>query len=150
MDIRTENSKDIALFFTLFNEILQKVTGKPEYKFNPRYFMGGEGGANYKAIKIVYGEEFAKTRVVGCQWHFRSDATKKSRNLPEDMQDIFNKTCEKLCKSTITTSQYNVLKGQLEELAKKHPALEPWIKWWDACRSHIFAPSGEEDFLELI
>ena len=43
MDIRTENSKDIALFSTLFNEILQKVTGKPEYKFNPSYFLAMKG-----------------------------------------------------------------------------------------------------------
>ena len=43
MNIRTENSKDIALFFTLFNEILQKVTGKPEYKFNPWYFLCDKG-----------------------------------------------------------------------------------------------------------
>ena len=55
------------------------------------------------------------------------------------MQDIFNKTCEKLCKST-TTSQYNLLKGQLEELAKKHPTLNLWIQWWHVHRSHIFVP----------
>ena len=66
MDIRTDNTKDIALFFTMFNEILQKVTGKPDYKFNPRYFMCNQGGTNHKAIKYVYGEEFAKARVVGC------------------------------------------------------------------------------------
>ena len=73
----------------------------------------------------------AKKRAVGCQWHFRSNSTKKSRILPEDVMDIFNQTCEKLCKST-TTSQYNLLKGQLEELAKKHPTLDPWIQWWYA------------------
>ena len=140
MDIRTENTKDIALCFTMFNEILQKVTGKPNYKFNPRYTMYNGGGANHKAIKYVYGEEFAKARVVVCQWHFRRNATKKARSMPEDMQDIFNKTCEKLCKSTTTTSQYNLLKEQLEELAKKHTTLNPWIQWWHVCRSHIFAP----------
>ena len=47
MDIRTENSTDIALFFTLFNEILQKVTGRPEYKFNLRYFLCDEGSTNH-------------------------------------------------------------------------------------------------------
>ena len=51
MDLRTENSKDIALFFTLFN---------------PRYFLWDKGGANCNAIKIVYGEDFCKERVVGC------------------------------------------------------------------------------------
>ena len=79
VDIRTENTKDIALFLTMFNEILQKVTGKPDYKFNSRYFMCDEGGTNHKAIKCVIGEEVAKAREMGCQWHFRSDATKKAR-----------------------------------------------------------------------
>ena len=125
MDIRSENTKDIALFFTMFNEILQNVTGKPDYKFNPRYFMCNEGGTNHKAIKYAYGEEFAKARVVGCQWHFRSNATKKARSMPEDMQDIFNKTCKKRCKLTTTTSQYNLLKRQLEELAKEISHYEP-------------------------
>ena len=140
MDIRTENIKDIALFFTMLNEILQKVTGKPNYKFNSRYFVCDEGSANHKAIKYVYGEEFAKARVVGCKWHFRKNATMKARPMPEDIQDIFNKTCKKLCKSTTITNQYNLLKGELEELAKKHPTLNPWIQWWHVHRSHIFAP----------
>ena len=113
MDLRTENSKDIALFSTLFNEILQKVTGKPDYKFNQCYFLCDEGGANHNAIKIVYGEDFYKERVVGYQWYFRSDTNKKLKKLPEDMHEIFNKICEKLCKST-TASQYNLLKAQLE------------------------------------
>ena len=69
----------------MFNEILQKVTGRPYYKFNPRYLMCNEGGANHKAIKYVYDEKFAKARVVGCQWHFRSNVTKKARSMPVDM-----------------------------------------------------------------
>ena len=81
MDLRTENSKDIALFFTLFHEMLQKVTGKPDYKFNQYYFLCDEGRANHNAIKIVYGEDFCKERVVGCQWHFRSDVKKKIKEI---------------------------------------------------------------------
>ena len=72
------NTEDIVLFFNLFNEILQKVSGNPEYKFNLHYFLCDEEGANHKAIKTVYGEDFCKASVVGCQWHFRSDATKQS------------------------------------------------------------------------
>ena len=50
MDIRTEDTKDVALFFNLFNEILQKVSGSPEYKFNPHYFLCNEGGANQDSL----------------------------------------------------------------------------------------------------
>ena len=35
MEMQTENSNDIAIFFQLFNEILEKVSGIPNYKFNP-------------------------------------------------------------------------------------------------------------------
>ena len=33
MELRSENHKDIALFFSLFNEILSTVSGVPNYKF---------------------------------------------------------------------------------------------------------------------
>ena len=29
-----------------------------------------EAGANWQAIREVYGEEFYKNKVAGCQWHF--------------------------------------------------------------------------------
>ena len=58
MEIRSENHTDIALFLRLFNEILSEVSGRTGYKFNPRYFVCDEGGANFKAIREVYGEEF--------------------------------------------------------------------------------------------
>ena len=67
MDIRSENSKDIRMFFHLFNEILEKESGKPGYKFNPHTFMCDEGSANYKAIEMEYGTDFTKERVIGCQ-----------------------------------------------------------------------------------
>ena len=65
MDIHSENSKDIAMFFHLFNEILEKETGRPGYKFNPCTFMCDEGSANYRAIEMEYGTDFTKQRVVG-------------------------------------------------------------------------------------
>ena len=60
MDIQSENSQDITTFFKLFNEILQIETGNKDYKFNPRTFMCNEGSANYRAIQIVYGDDFTK------------------------------------------------------------------------------------------
>ena len=30
------------------------------------------------------------------------------------------------------------MKGILDEMAKVHPALKPWIAWWHVRRSHIF------------
>ena len=85
MEIRSENSKDIAQFFKLFNKLVAKVSKTEGKMFNPRTFMCDKGGANHKAIRIVYGDEFAKTRVVGCQWHFQNDASRIAKCIGPDM-----------------------------------------------------------------
>ena len=77
MKMRSENSEDIAIFFRLFNEMLGKASGIPNYKFNPRCFLCDEVGANYKAVRIVNGDDFCKDRVHGCQFHFQQQIQKK-------------------------------------------------------------------------
>ena len=128
MQMHTENAEDITLFFRLFNEIPQKVTENDKYKFNPRCFLCDEAGANYKAIKLLYGEEFCKQRVCGCQFHFKQQVQKKKHEVPEDMREEFIDTCNQLCKVT-TVSKYNILKGKLEEMAARVPQLYTWIDW---------------------
>ena len=58
MELHTENMQDITIFFTLFNEVLAKVSGKEGYKFNPRAFICDEGGANFTGLKEVYTKTF--------------------------------------------------------------------------------------------
>ena len=77
MEKRSENSEDIAIFFWLFNKMLEKVSGIKNYKFNPRCFLCDEAGASYKAIRIVYGDVFCQDRVHGCQFHFKQQIQKK-------------------------------------------------------------------------
>ena len=67
MDLRSKNSTDIATFCTLFSEVLAKETGRKDYTFHPRCFVCDEGGTNYKAIAMVYGADYCKEHVVGCQ-----------------------------------------------------------------------------------
>ena len=67
MELCSENYLDISLFLCLFNEMLAEISNRPGYKFNPRYFVCDEGGANYKAVWDVYGEDFVRHRVKGCQ-----------------------------------------------------------------------------------
>ena len=139
MDIRSENAKDITTFFTLFNEILQIESSNPEYKFNPRVFMCDEGSANYRAIQLVYGDDFMKEHVVGCQWHFKNDTIRKARQVGPDMRDLFTKLCKNLCTVT-TVARYKIIKSQLDEIAKVYPEITSWIDWWNECRNHIFGP----------
>ena len=59
----------MVMFFKLLNEMLQKVSGKKNYKFNPWRFYVDEGGANKNAIQEVFGLK-ALRKTVTCQWHF--------------------------------------------------------------------------------
>ena len=117
MELRSENHKDMALFFSLFNEILSTVSGVPNYKFNPRYFVCDEAGANYKAITELYRAEFSAMHVKGCQWHFKSDVKNHITKLVPEDQDTFVKTCYAMCDVT-KVADYNHLKQVLDDLAE--------------------------------
>ena len=60
-------------------------------------------------------------------------------------QATFKQICRKLCEVT-TVLMYHVLKGHLDEMAKKYEFLEPWIDWWHERQSHFWPPSEEVDF----
>ena len=139
MEIRSENYKDISLFFILFNAMLSVVKGVENYKFNPRYFVCDEAGANYKAIAEVYGKEFAATRVKGCQWHFKSDVKNHVNKLAPIDQESFVNTCNAMCDVT-TVAAYYRLKATLDKLTARNPEIKPFVMYWDPRRSHIFKP----------
>ena len=109
------------------------------YKFNPRYFVCDEAGANYKAIADVYGTEFSAIRVKGCQWHFKSDVKNYVSKLKPEDQETFVSTCNVLCDVT-TVADYNRLKLVLDDLAERNPQIKPFILYWDPHKSPIFRP----------
>ena len=129
MEIHSENMRDIAQFFSFFNEILAKEKKIPGYKFNLRCFVCDEGGYNYNTIPQVYGEDFCNMHIKGCQWHFKNDVAKKSTHIPIEIRDMVKDICHELCVVT-TVSKYNILKGKLDELSELAPILEKWIEWW--------------------
>ena len=112
--------------------------------FNPRTFMCDKGGANHKAIRIVYGDEFAKTRVVGCLWHFQNDASRIAKRIGPDMREMFITLTKELCKVT-TVAKYKILKTRQDEVAKLYPEIVNWINWWhegkatSSCLSEVVA-----------
>ena len=105
MDIRSEHHKDIALFMTLFNKMLAEVKGDKNYKFNLWYFVCDESGANYKALSLVYGEQFTSMCTKGCQWHFKQDVQKHMKNVAPHDQQKFLDTCFAMCDAT-TVAKY--------------------------------------------
>ena len=48
MECEDEVSETMALFWTNFNEALQKVSGVPNLMFNPIGWMADEAGANWE------------------------------------------------------------------------------------------------------
>ena len=139
MEIRSENHTDIALFLRLFNEILSQVSGRTGYKFNPRYFVCDEGGANFKAIREVYGEEFVRQRVKGCQWHFKSDVRKHINKVGQCHRQRFQEICDEMCRVT-TVAAFKELITELKQIADLYPDLHPFVKYWDLRKTHVFAP----------
>ena len=111
--------------------------------------MCDEGGANYRAVREVYGEEFCRGQVRGCQFHFKQQVQKQKHQIPEESRDQFIQICNQLCLVT-TVARYEILKGKLEEMARRTPSLWSWIEWWDIRKAHIFGPFCHGSFLDVI
>lgn len=56
MECEGETTDTLSKFWMLFNEVLQKVSGDTNKKFNPFGWMADEAGANWSAITKVFGQ----------------------------------------------------------------------------------------------
>ena len=105
MEAESEDTKNIELFWTLFNEVLQKVSGQTEYKFNPVGWCTDMAEANFAAITKVFGDE-ATPRMKSCEFHFKDQRNKKAQRLDNESSDRFKELCDTLLKSA-TEAGYN-------------------------------------------
>ena len=96
MEVKSESTQEISLFWELFNQILTKIKGK-NYKFNPKSIMVDENGANYCAIRKVFGLEFATSKVVSCQMHYKNDVNRASLKTGDTYKDVFKNISHKMC-----------------------------------------------------
>ena len=55
--------------------------------------------------------------------------TQKSQQVGPDMRELFTRLNKNLCTAT-TVAKYNVIKSQVDEIAKVYPAIDSWIDWW--------------------
>ena len=101
--------------------------------------MVDENGANYCAIRKVFGLEFVTTKVVSCQMHYKNDVNRASLRISDSYRDLFKNICHKMC-SIATVGEYSEKKKQLEEIANIFPQSSSWINWWDARKYHVFPP----------
>ena len=100
------------MFWELFNEILSDIKGR-DYKFNPQAIMVDENGANYCAIKKVFGLDFVTSKVVSCQMHYKNDANRASFRIGDSYRVIFKNICHKMC-SVVTVGEYKKRNGWMK------------------------------------
>ena len=136
MEMRTENVRDISIFFTLWNEILGKVKGDLHYKFNPTTFMCDAAGANIQALQQVYGE-MEPHRVVTCKWHFLHNAENSAKNVSPNQCEEFLRICKDIAEVT-TVPEYTKLKKKMDDIAEDNQCIVNWVKWWHVHRGQMF------------
>ena len=105
MEVRSESTWEISIFWELFNEILSEIKGR-NYKFNPKSIMVDENAANYCTIRKVFGLEFATSKVDSCQMHYKNDVNRASLKIGDSYKDVFKKVCHEMC-SVTTVAEYN-------------------------------------------
>ena len=84
--------------------------------------MVDENGANCCAIRKVFGLEFAKSKVVSCQMHYKNDVSRVPLKISDSYRDVFNNICHEMC-CIATVGEYNNKKKQLEEIANIFPEI---------------------------
>ena len=138
MEVRSEATEDIAIFFKLINEMLQ-IVGKKEkgYKFNPRYILCDEAGGNIRGIKEALGLEFAATRVVTCQWHFMNKINERIQKIGEDFQEEFVTSAGQLCRVQ-SVAEFELIFSHMREIVAKFPEFGNSLDWYYARRFHLF------------
>ena len=138
MEMRTEDTINLTIFFLTLNELLEERSGIKGYFFNPAAFISDHGGGNVNAVKMAFSAKTARTRLVsthlvniwlnlvvlvtfcrqfticsflqvGCKMHFMSDVHKRAEKLPKAMREEFIETCKDLHVSKTVFTYENLL-----------------------------------------
>ena len=88
--------------------------------------MVDENGANYCTIRKVFGLEFATSKVVSCQMHYKNGMNRASLKIGDTHKDVFKNIYHEMC-SVTTVAEYNDRKKQLEEIADIFQQITSWI-----------------------
>ena len=134
MECEHEDTENIVLFFNTINAMLREHTGDVHYKFNPCGIIVDEGGANWKAIRDVFGSD-SKTRVVGCQWHFLNCARRQLTHIKPDERKSFEMHYRDLVQAHTDKEYKRVFKAMFSIL--RRAGRTTWLLWWDIRKYHI-------------
>ena len=138
MEVKGETSKSVALFWSIFNDMLSEIKKQPGYKFNPKFWVTDEAGANFNGIKQVYGPGAQRTST--CQFHFSQCLRRLLNKFPSELMDLkdeFQVLMMQLL-SVTTLQEYNNIKSRLEDITLLVPAAKGGLQWWLARRYNLF------------
>ena len=113
MEAEQENTANVELFWTLFNEALTKINQAP-VKFNPIGWCTNMAGANLAGISKVFGDSAC---IKTCEFHFKDCRNKKAKTLNADSAQEFKSLCDNLLYST-TTVAYDSAKKEMDKFVK--------------------------------
>lgn len=117
----------IALFWTLFNEGLRKVSGDNNTVFNPLGWCTEMAGGNMNGLRQVFGGD-ALSRIKSCEFHFKESRKRMARKLGQEAGETL--------KDLLTC---NLKETYLEVNEKpERQFLSSWLSWWDNRRTFIF------------
>ena len=138
MEVKSESTENLIIFWQLVNEMLIKVGKKNNtYKFNPRFIMTDEAGAHFAAMKKVFGQEFVNKKCVTCQWHFLNKVNERIHKIGEEYQEEFLEKAKQLC-VVKTVAEFELLFARLKEIAEMFPEVGNFLDWYYARRIHLF------------
>ena len=133
MDVEKENAANLTLFWQLWNEVLQEVSGKEDYHFNPKGWIVDENPANWKSMHNVFGDSGVE-RTYSCEFHFKQSIIRHAGKAPEPQE--FKDTCQRLL-TVCTKEAYMKVYRELQNL-RDSCGLTSWLKWWHEWKGHIF------------
>ena len=139
MEAEQESTENIVLFWSLFNEGLQKVTGDDKMVFNPQGWCTDMAGANMNGLQQVFGED-SLSRMKSCEFHFKDSINKMARKLGQEAGETFKELCQNLLTCSLKVT-YLKVKKSLEEFTNENSEwqfLSSWLSWWDNRRTFIF------------
>ncbi|XP_066916243.1 uncharacterized protein [Clytia hemisphaerica] len=139
MEADSEHTDNWVIFWTLFNEVVEKKNGT---KFAPIGWCVDEAGGLWKGIEIVYGKEAVKGKTVSCEKHYPWSVdrfTKSLRNVTKN-PDFFKVHATNLMKAE-TKAQYvsslNELNDYINGKPEKRSFLKSFLEFWDPRRHHF-------------
>ena len=141
MDCEKEDTQSITLFWTLFNETLQIVKQDRSYGFNPKGWVRDEAGANWAAIRNVFGEQGVKG-MASCEFHFKQSRNRHANRLQSTKSKKQLKVLADNLLEVVTPAGYKTAYDALCKFINQKPVkrkfLKHWLDWWHTRRHHIF------------